>query len=95
MKKRHSKTAREILGILASDFDLGQPAVQVLPSQENRTLYLVEHATVPRKLTMAGLERLCRKIAAALGAELYGSVNVDFTSLGTSGTFDMMVEAGN
>jgi hypothetical protein len=34
-------------------------------------------------------------IAAALGAELYGSVNVDFTSLGTSGTFDMMAEAGN
>jgi hypothetical protein len=33
-------------------------------------------------MTMLGLERLCRRIAKALDAELYGTVNVDFGSLG-------------
>ncbi len=42
---------------------------------------------------MAGLERLCRRIAKALDAELYGTVNIDFASLGDFQTFDLLLEA--
>ena len=43
-------------------------------------------------MTMLGLERLCRRIAKALDAELYGTVNVDFGSLGDSPSFDLLLE---
>ena len=41
---------------------------------------------------MAGLECLCRRIAKALDAELYGTVNLDFADSGDVGTFAMMAE---
>lgn len=44
-------------------------------------------------MTMAGLERLCRRIAKALGAELCRTVNIDFVSLGGDTTFEMLAEA--
>ncbi len=41
---------------------------------------------------MAGLERFCQRIAKALDAELCGTVNIDFASLGDFQTFDMLLE---
>ena len=72
----------EISAILRSRFDLTAD-VQVIPVKgERRTLYQLEHIPLSRRMTLAGLERLCRRIAKALDAELYGTVNVDFGSLG-------------
>ena len=55
-------------------------------------LYQLEHIPFNRRMTMAGLERLCRRIAKALDAELYGTVNIDFASLGDFQTFDLLLE---
>ena len=83
---------REISAVLKSQFDLTAD-VQVIPVKgENRTLYQLEHIPLSRRMTMAGLERLCRRIAKALDAELYGTANVDFGSLGDSPSFDLLVE---
>lgn len=68
--------------------------VQVIhPKGESRTLYSLEHIPLNRRMTMAGLERLCRRIAKALDAELYGTVYIDFASLGDFQTFDLLLEA--
>ena len=83
---------REISAVLKSQFDLTAD-VQVIPVKgENRTLYQLEHIPFGRRMTMAGLERLCRRIAKALDAELYGTVNVDIADSGDTGTFAMMAE---
>ena len=83
----------EISAILRTRFGLTAD-VQVIPVKgENRTLYHLEHIPFSRRMTMAGLERLCRRIAKALDAELYGTVNVDFVNSGDAGTFAMMAEA--
>ena len=87
------KTPSEIAAILLTRFDLTAD-VQVIPVKgENRTLYQLEHIPFGRRMTMAGLERLCRRIAKTLGAELYGTVNIDFADSGDAGTFAMMAEA--
>lgn len=87
------KTPSEISAILRSRFNLTAD-VQVIPVKgENRTLYHLEHIPFGRRMTMAGLERLCRRIAKALDAELYGSVNLEFVAIGDAGTFAMMAEA--
>ena len=86
------KTVSEISAILRSRFDLTAD-VQVIPVKgENRTLYQLERIPFGRRMTMAGLERLCRRIGGALGAELYGMVNLDFADSGDAGTFAMMAE---
>jgi len=86
------KSAAEISTILQSRFGLAAD-VQVIPVKgESRTLYSLEHIPLNRRMTMAGLERLCRRIAKALDAELYGTVNVDFVSLGDSPSFDFLLE---
>ena len=59
---------------------------------ENRTLYHQEHIPFNRRMTMAGPERLCHRIAKALDTELYGMVNLDFVSLGNLQTFDLLLE---
>ena len=83
---------REISAVLKSQFDLTAD-LQVIPVKgENRTLYQLEHVPLSRRMTLAGLERLCRRIAKALDAELYGTVNVDFVSLGDSPSFDLLLE---
>lgn len=67
--------------------------VQVVPVKgEGRTLYLIENAPVGRRTTLAGLERLCHRIAKALNAELYGTVNLDFVSTGSAPNFEMIAE---
>lgn len=86
------KTVPEISDILQSRFGLTAEVQVIHPNSENRTLYQLEHISFNRRMTMAGLERLCRRIAKALDAELYGTVNVDFVSLGDSPSFDLLVE---
>ena len=82
----------EISDLLQARFGLTAD-VQVIPVKgERRTLYQLEHIPLSRRMTMAGLERLCRRIAKALDAELYGTINVDFGSLGDSPSFDLLVE---
>ena len=88
----HIKTAAEISTILQSSLGLTAKVQVIHPKGENRTLYQLEHIPFPRRMTMSGLERLCRRIAKALDAELYGTVNVDFVSLGDSPSFDLLVE---
>lgn len=46
-------------------------------------------------MTMTGLERLCRRIARSLGAELEGSVNIDFVSCNSEPSFTMLAEVYN
>jgi hypothetical protein len=90
--KGNIKTSSEISDLLQSRFGL-TASVQVIHSKgENRTLYELEHIPFNRRMTMAGLERLCRRIAKALDAELCGTVNIDFASLGDCYTFDMLLE---
>ena len=83
---------REISAILQSQFGLSADVQVIHVSGEQRLLYQLEHITFKRRMTMAGLERLCRRIAKALDAELYGAVNIDFASLGEPPTFDLLLE---
>lgn len=86
------KTPSEISAILRSRFDLTAD-VQIIPVKgENRTLYHLEHIPFSRRMTMASLERLCHHVAKALGAELYGSVNLEFNAACDAGTFAIMAE---
>ena len=84
------KTAAEISTILQSSLGLAAEVQVIHPNSENRTLYQLEHISFNRRMTMAGLERLCRRIAKALDANLYGSVNLEFGYAGT--TVAMMAE---
>ena len=72
----------EISAVLQERFGLSAHVQVIRPKGENRTLYELEHIPFNRRMTMAGLERLCRRIAKALDAELCGTVNIDFVSLG-------------
>ena len=85
-------TKREISAVLKSQFELKADVQVIHVSGENRMLYQLEHIPFNRRMTMAGLERLCRRIAKALDAELYGTVNIDFASLGEPSTFDLLLE---
>ena len=84
---------REISAVLKSQFELKADVQVIHVSGENRMLYQLEHIPFNRRMTMAGLERLCRRIAKALDAELYGTVNIDFASLGDFQTFDLLLES--
>lgn len=84
------KTATEIESVLQSRFGLTAEVQVIHPKGENRSLYLLENVPLNRRMTVAELERLCRRICAALDAELYGSVNLEFGDAGT--TFEMMAE---
>ena len=86
---------REISAVLKSQFELKADVQVIHVSGENRMLYQLEHIPFNRRMTMAGLERLCRRIAKALDAELYGTVNIDFASLGDFQTFDLLLEVFN
>ena len=67
--------------------------IQVVPvPNEKRTIVLLENVPVGPRMSIAGLERLARRIAKELGGELEGTVNLDFVSLGHHVTFEMMVE---
>ena len=83
---------QEISAVLKSQFGLTADVQVIHVSGEQRLLYQLEHIPLHRRMTMAGLERLCRRIAKALDAELYGTVNIDFVSTGEGVTFDMMAE---
>ena len=83
---------QEISAVLKSQFGLTADVQVIHVSGEQRLLYQLEHIPFSRRMTLAGLERLCRRIAKALDAELYGTVNVDFGSLGDSPSFDLLVE---
>lgn len=90
------KTKSEILCILEQRFNIVGCSVQIV-SNNNAAggLYLLEHIDIGRRLTLAGVERLVRRIAKALDGEPYGTVNIDYFSLGGDVTFDMVVEAGS
>lgn len=88
----HHKPTPIIADILHARFDLTADVQVIHPKGENRTLYQLEHISFSRRMTMAGLERLCRRIAKALDAELYGTVNIDFISAGSFQTFDLLLE---
>lgn len=86
------KTRKEIEDILVEKFGL-EATVQVIhPKGEPRTLYQLEGISFNRRMTIGGLERLCRKIAKALDANIDGTVNIDFVSFGDNHTFDIMLE---
>ncbi len=85
----------EISAALQERFSLSAHVQVIRPKGENRTLYELEHIPFNRRMTMAGLERLCRRIAKALDAELCGMVNIDFVSLGDVPTFDLLLEVIN
>ncbi|MBQ6923124.1 MAG: hypothetical protein IJQ73_00645 [Kiritimatiellae bacterium] len=87
------KTFSEISNILRSCFGLTASIQVIHPKGENRTLYELAHIQLNKRMTITGLERLCRRIAKALNADLYGSVNLDFVSLGEPPTFDLLLEA--
>ena len=88
------KTKREIEELLQSRFGIKADIQVVKVKGEGRTLYLLEHVPAGRRTTVAGLERLCRRICKALDADPYGTVNLDVVSMGESPTFDMMAEIG-
>ncbi len=90
--KGNIKTSSEISDILQSRFGLTASVQVIHPKGENRTLYELEHIPFNRRMTMAGLERLCQRIAKALDADICGTVNIDFASLGDFQTFDMLLE---
>ena len=94
MTSLYSKTESEIADILQSRFGLTADIQVVKVKGEGRTLYLLEHIPAGRRTTVAGLERLCRRICKALDADPYGTVNLDVVSMGESPTFDMMAEVG-
>ena len=89
------KSEAEIRGILGQEFGMDGCGVQVVPKtgRSGGDLYLIEHIAVGRRITLAGVERMVRRISRALDAEPYGTVNVDFFSLGGGTTFDMLAEA--
>ena len=90
--KQSVKSSSEIEEILKSQFGI-EPYVQVIPMKgEKRTLYQLERIPFTSRMTLGGMERFCQKIAKALNAELYGTVNMDFTSLCGSNTFDLLLE---
>ncbi len=83
---------QEISAVLKSQFGLTADVQVIHVSGEQRLLYQLEHIPFSRRMTLAGLERLCRRIAKALDAELYGTVNIDYISLGNIQTFDLLLE---
>ena len=91
--KGNIKTSSEISDLLQSRFGLTASVQVIHPKGENRTLYELEHITLHKRMTIAGFERLCRRIAKALDAELYGTVNIDFASMGDFQTFDLLLES--
>lgn len=93
--KGNIKTSSEISDILQSRFGLIASIQVIHPKGENRTLYELEHIPLNQRMTMAGLERLCRRIAKVLDAELCGTINIDFVSLGDVPTFDLLLEVFN
>ena len=90
--KQRILTKSEIDAILASRFGLTADVQVIHPKGEGRTLYQLEHIPLNRRMTIGGLERLCRRIANELDAELYGTVNIDLVSLGEQRMFDLMLE---
>lgn len=89
------KTKKQIEEILLTNFGL-KASVQVFsPKGEERTLYQLEYIPFHRRMSIGGLERLCRRIAKALDADLLGSVNIDFVSLGEPHTFDLLLEVSH
>ena len=91
--RRNPKTQQQIEEILRDQLGL-EARVQVIhPKGESRTLYQLEAIPFNPRMSIGGLERLCRRIAKALDADLCGSVNIDFVSLGEPHSFDMLLEA--
>jgi len=65
--------------------------VQVLDREKERVLYIIESICVSSDLTVGMVMELCDRVAKAIGGELYGTVNFDFTVCDKI-TFEMMVE---
>ena len=84
------KTENEVKTILMTMFNIDSE-VQVLDREKERVLYLIESISVSSDLTIGTVLELCDKIANAIGGELYGTVNLDFT-VRDKITFEMMVE---
>lgn len=90
--KRHLKTRKQIAAILQDKFGIAAE-IQVVPAKgEDRTLYLLENIRLDGRTTISGLRRVCKRICEALGAEPYGTTNIDLFSMGDGLSFDMMAE---
>ncbi len=88
------KSQQEILDTLKMRFGITDCGVQVIlpPKDEHRVLYMIDHIKFHGAMTLDGLYDLCSEIAVALDAELYGTVTIDFVSIGEPKTFDMVAE---
>ena len=88
------KSQQDILDTLKMRFGITGCGVQVIlpPKDEHRVLYMIDHIKFHGAMTLEGLHELCNEIAGALDAELYGTVTIDFVSIGEPKTFDMVAE---
>ncbi len=92
MNQQHL-SPEEISTILQTRFGI-KPTVQVYHDKgTGRILYGIEHIPADRKISIGGLKRYCTKICHALDADLDGTVNIEFISLGDVLTFDIIAEA--
>lgn len=91
--KRHCLSQGDISAILKSKFDI-TPSVQVLRDKDTGIVrYEIEHVPASRKMSVGGLKRYCKRICDALDADIGGTVNIEFISLGDDWTFDILAEA--
>lgn len=83
----------EVSTILQTAFGI-KPMIQVYQDKETgRILYSIENIQANRKMSIGGLKRYCNKICHALDADLCGTVNIEFVSIGDVWTFDILAEA--
>ena len=88
----NNRFVERIVALLRDRFGIDSH-VQCMPvKNESRSLYLIEAVKVSPRTTVAGVHRRCKRIAKALGGELYGTVNLDYISQDGKITFEMMVE---
>lgn len=84
---------KEISTILQTAFGI-KPIIQVYKDKgTGRILYSIEHIPANRKMSIGGLKHYCHKICHALDADLDGTVNIEFVSIGDVWTFDILAEA--
>lgn len=87
-----AETKEDVEEGLRERFGIEAHAQVIEAPGEGRTLVQLEGIPARRRTTVGGLERLARRIAKALGAELYGTVNLDCVSEGGVATFSMLAE---
>lgn len=83
--------AREVERTLQERFGERVRVQVVHPKREERQLVLIEEIRVDCRASAGGIRRKCQQMASAVGGELYGTVNLDFS--GENGwTAEMVAE---